>query len=80
MHAAGADAPPSAQLKGEQLAGVVAKVQGEAEFVARQAALAVEKQEKLAVQLGRLAAALEEAEEAVRRSGLEAKVLRRRAV
>jgi hypothetical protein len=52
----------------------VRKVQGESEYVLKQAAASVEKQERLAAQLAKLSKSLEQTEERIRRSQLENKV------
>lgn len=62
------------QIKNEQLSGIVRKVQGESEYVLKQAAASVEKQERLAAQLAKLSKSLEQTEERIRRSLMEGKV------
>jgi hypothetical protein len=52
----------------------VRKVQGESEYVLKQAAASVEKQERLAAQLAKLSKSLEQTEERIRRSLMEGKV------
>jgi hypothetical protein len=64
----------NAQIKIEQLSAIVRKVQGESEYVLKQAAASVEKQERLAAQLAKLSKSLEQTEERIRRSQLEGKV------
>ncbi|KAF6257749.1 hypothetical protein COO60DRAFT_1639651 [Scenedesmus sp. NREL 46B-D3] len=59
------------QIKNEQLSVIVRKVQGESEYVLKQAAASVEKQERLAALLAKLSRSLEHTEERMRRSQLE---------
>lgn len=62
------------QIKNEQLSNIVRKVQGECEFVLKQASAAAEKQELLAAQLAKLTKSLEQTEERIKKSQQEAKV------
>lgn len=62
------------QIKNEQLSVIVRKVQGESEYVLKQAAASVEKQERLAALLAKLSRSLEHTEERTRRSQLEGQV------
>lgn len=62
------------QIKNEQLSNIVRKVQGECEFVLKQASAAAEKQEILAAQLTKLTKSLEQTEERIKKSQHEAKV------
>lgn len=62
------------QIRNEQLSGIVRKLQGETEFVLKQAQSSVEKQERLAAQLAKLSKSLEQTEEIIKRAGLEGKV------
>lgn len=50
------------------------KVQGECEFVLKQASVAAEKQETLAAQLAKLTSSLEQTEERINKSMQESKV------
>jgi len=63
------------QVKNEQLSSIVRKVQGEGEFLLKQTAVAVEKQERLAAQLGKLTRSLEQTEENIKRTAFEEKVM-----
>jgi hypothetical protein len=62
------------QIRNEQLSNTVRKVQGECEFVLKQAATAAEKQETLAVQLAKLTSSLEQTEERIKQAMQETKV------
>jgi hypothetical protein len=62
------------QIKNEQLSNIVRKVQGECEFILKQASAAAEKQEILAAQLTKFTMSLEQTEERIKRSQQEAKV------
>lgn len=62
------------QIKNEQLSNIVRKVQGECEFVLKQASAAAEKQELLAAQLTKLTKSLDQTEERIKKSQQEAKV------
>eukprot|EP00879_Flechtneria_rotunda_P033179 GHRR01036724.1.p1 GENE.GHRR01036724.1~~GHRR01036724.1.p1 ORF type:complete len:546 (+),score=242.57 GHRR01036724.1:177-1814(+) len=56
------------QIRNEQLSAVVHKLQGESEFALKQTAASVEKQERLAAQLSKLAKSLEQTEEKIKRT------------
>jgi protein-arginine kinase activator protein McsA len=62
------------QIRNEQLSNIVRKVQGECEFVLKQASAAAEKQEALAAQLAKLTKSLEQTEERIKKSLQETKV------
>jgi septal ring factor EnvC (AmiA/AmiB activator) len=62
------------QIRNEQLINIVRKVQGECEFVLKQASTAAEKQEVLAAQLAKLSKSLEQTEERIKKAAQEAKV------
>lgn len=62
------------QIRNEQLSNIVHKVQGECDFVLKQASTAAEKQETLAAQLAKLTKSLEQTEDEIRKSQQEAKV------
>lgn len=62
------------QIRNEQLSNIVRKVQGECEFVLRQASTAAEKQELLAAQLAKLTKSLEQTEDRIKKAMQEAKV------
>lgn len=62
------------QIRNEQLTNIVRKVQGECEFVLKQASTAAEKQEVLAAQLAKLTKSLEQTEERIKKASQEAKV------
>lgn len=63
------------QIRNEQLSNIVRKVQGECDYVLKQAAAAAEKQETLAAQLAKLTKSLEQTEEKLKKTTQEAKVL-----
>lgn len=65
---------PVMQIRNEQLSNIVRKVQGECEFVLKQASTAAEKQETLAAQLAKLTKSLEQTEERIKKTMQEAKV------
>jgi septal ring factor EnvC (AmiA/AmiB activator) len=62
------------QIRNEQLTNIVRKVQGECEFVLKQASTAAEKQEVLAAQMAKLTKSLEQTEERIKKAMQEAKV------
>lgn len=66
--------PPPLQIRNEQLSNIVRKVQGECDYVLKQAASAAEKQETLAGQLAKLTKSLEQTEESIKKSNQETKV------
>jgi hypothetical protein len=62
------------QIRNEQLSNTVRKVQGECDFVLKQASAAAEKQETLAAQLAKLTKSLEQTEERMKKGLQETKV------